>query len=389
MTEPLHTPAGQPVQTATGRRSFTIGLPACESDNRFPLTPEAAQQLCDNGFGIRLESGAGDVIHYADSAYSRRGVSIVDRRAAFACDIVILMSPPRPADVALMRRGAMLLTMAAPCAGDAATCRALLGRAIVTIALDLIADRQGNRPFADILSEIDGRAAMVIAASMMADISGKGILPGGVSGVTPCEVTIIGSDIAGRAAARSAAGLGAVVRMFDDDTYSLRDAIREPGQHIIGSTLHRSVLTRALASADIVIVTGGCPGPVIGADDLRGMKAGVIAIDLQRDNPAGAFATLHQVRLDRVSRRDIPADTRVCLRNTGNAVPRTAAMALSDTLLTMLRDVVSCEGVTNALKLSKGLQGAALTFLGKATDERVARAAGVRHTDINLFLQFS
>lgn len=389
MTNHNPTPAEQQQATATARRSFTIGLPRCDADNRFPLTPEAAQQLCDSGFEIRMERGAGDTIHYNDAAYTRRGVQITDRAPALRCDIVVTMVPPSVRDVADMRRGAMLLTMSSLHCTPAPVWRALVGNAIVTIALDMITDSRGNRPFADILNEIDGRAAMVIAASMMADVQGKGILPGGVAGITPCEVAIIGSDIAARAAARSASGLGAIVRMFDNDTYCLREAIQELGQQVIGSTMHRSVLSRALATADVVIVTPGGHDTVIDAEDMRGMKAGVISIDLQRSSRTGAFVSLPQVWLDSVSRRDIPGDTRVCLRNTGNAVPRTAAMALSDTLLTMLRDVVSCEGVTNALKLSKGLQGATLTFLGKATDEAVARAAGLRHTDINLFLQFS
>ena len=384
------TPTPQPCEakTAGGRRRFSIGLPACAHDNRFALTPEAAGQLIENGFIVKMQQDAAMVIHYTDHAYSRRGVMIVTREEALKCDIVIHPSLPAISDVASMRRGAMLLTMSSFGPEHREVYRRLLDRAVVTIALDLITDSRGNRPFADILSESDGRAALVIAASMMADIHGKGILPGGISGVIPCEVTIIGSDIAARAAARSASGLGAIVRMFDNDTYCLRDAMQQLGQQVIGSTLHRRVLDSALATADMIIVTSSCGDLTIDAEAMRGLKAGVIAMDLRRAG-RDTFTSLPEADLSRISVRDIPVDVRVCLVNTGNAVPRTAAMALSDTLMTMLREVVSCEGVTNALKLSKGLQGATLTFLGKAVNPLAAKSAGVRHTDINLFLQFS
>lgn len=382
-------PQPQPAPAATARRRFSIGLPACAADNRFPLTPEAAGQLVDAGFVIRMQSDAAAPIHYGDDTYARRGVDITDRAAALRCDIVIHTAPPSLRDIDDMRRSAMLLTLSSPHTTPPEVYRRLIARGIVTIALDLITDDAGNHPFADILSEIDGRAAMVLAASMMADARGKGILPGGIAGVIPCEVTVIGSDIAARGAARSASGLGAIVKMFDNDTYRLRDAMQQLGQHVIGSTLHRRVLDTALRTADIVIVTPGCNSVTIDADTMAVMKAGVITFDLTRGTPAGAFASLPQVFLDSPGSSRIPLDRRVCIRNTGNAVPRTAAMALSDTLLTMLRDVVSCEGVTNALKLSPGLQGAALTFLGQATNADVARAAGVRHTDIKFFLQFS
>ena len=142
---------------------------------------------------------------------------------------------------------AMLLTLLHPSMQDPATIAVLLKRSITAIALDLVEDRRGMTPFADILSEIDGRAAVALASSMLADpTAGKGILLGGVTGIVACETTIIGSGIAACAAARSAAGLGATVRMFDNDVYSLRRAIRELGQQVIGSALHPHVLHNAL-----------------------------------------------------------------------------------------------------------------------------------------------
>ncbi|MDE5929885.1 MAG: alanine dehydrogenase, partial [Muribaculaceae bacterium] len=122
------------------------------------------------------------------------------------------------------------------------------------IALDLIENSDSRKPFADILNEIDGRAALAIASSLLADsVHGKGILMGGVAGIVPCEVTVLGSGFDALAAARTAIGLGATVRMFDNDSYSLREADRMLGPAVITSAMHPRVLVSALRSADVVV----------------------------------------------------------------------------------------------------------------------------------------
>ena len=190
---------------------------------RYSRGPEGAAILTERGYAVKIEAGAASALHFTDAAYLRAGASAAPRREVLAADIVISLTPPRPADITAMRRGAMLLTMLRPEAQTREGVRALLDRHIIAIALDLVEDSEGNTPFADILSEIDGRSAIVGAAAMLATpYGGKGILLGGVAGIVPCEVTILGSGIAARAAARSAFGLGAMVRMFDNDVYSLR-----------------------------------------------------------------------------------------------------------------------------------------------------------------------
>lgn len=191
MTDNIQTPTAQeqPVATATGRRLFSIGLPRCcdPAERRFPLTPEGAAMLVEQGFDVRIESGAAATIHYTDNQYAAAGVRVTDRDETLGCDIVMHLAPLTPSDIRKMRRGAMLLTLSAFCRLTSPTIEALLNRHIITVAIDLIRDDRGNRPFADILSEIDGRAAMARASSLLADsVHGKGILLGGVAGIVPC-----------------------------------------------------------------------------------------------------------------------------------------------------------------------------------------------------------
>lgn len=386
------TPMEQPASVATIRRRITIGLP-CNNDaseQRFPLTPEGVNRLIEKGYVVRIEHGAANSIHYTDNAYTRQGAEMTDRQGVLLSDIVINLSIPTPADVKCMRRGAMLLTLQCPDQEHSDTITEMQHRAIVGVAVNNISDEQGNMPFADILAEIDGRAAIAIAASILANSQvGKGILLGGVAGLNPCEVTVIGSGIAAIAASRSALGLGAIVRMFDDDVYSLRAAARDLGAGVIVSSLHERVLTSALRTADVVISTPIQSTLSLGAEVVDIMKKGVVTFDLAARH-GETFPSIPTVDLaTAVDGLNTSYNKRVCYVNTGSAVPRTAAMALSNTFITMLDSIITCEGLTNALKLTPGLRKGVYTFLGKVTNPQVAKAARCRFTDINIILQLS
>lgn len=385
-------PQEQPVSTASGRKRISIGLPRNidTSERRFPLTPEGVSRLIEKGYVIKIEHEAASSIHYSDNAYSRQGAELTDRFSTLACDIVINLSTLAPYDIKKMRRGAMLLTLLYPDKLHADSIMEMQRMAIVGIAVNNIADDHGNLPFADILAEIDGRAAIATASSLLADANtGKGILLGGVAGLNPCELTVIGSGIAAIAASRSALGLGAIVRMFDDDVYSLRAAVRDLGPGVIASSLHEKVLMSALRTADVVISTPVQSKLSIGTDMVDIMKKGVVTFDLNAIH-GRIFPSMPTVDLaaatDSTCRH---AGKRVCYVNAGSAVPRTAAMALSNTFITMLDSIITCEGLNNALKLTPGLRRGVFTFLGKVTNPQAAKAAGCRFTDINIFLQLS
>lgn len=383
------TPSERSEAVVADRRKFSIGLPESISggENRFPLTPEAVSALVERGFAVRMERGAARSIHYPDSRYECSGAEIVERPEALGCDIVIHLAPLSVADVELLRRGAMLLTFLRGKKYTSATVKSLLRRSVISVALDCVKDRLGHRPFADIMAEVEGRAVISVASSLLADAEiGKGILLGGITGIVPCEVAVFGSGLAAIAAARSATGLGAQVRLFDDNVYSLREALHQLGPSVVGSALHGHVVEGALRSADIVISTEMERPYPIDRDLAETMKKGVLAFDLT-GNPGDAFPSLPVVDL---SYGRMPGQgRRYCYVNAGCTVPRTSAMALSDTLMSMLGEILTSDGVTNALKLSPGLQAGVLTFLGRAVNPEFARLAGMRPLDLALFIQMS
>lgn len=388
------TPSPQPSAPATARRSVSIGVPAScsKAERRFPLTPEAAGILVEQGYEVRIETGAASCINYSDSSYTRAGARVVEREEALRCDVVLHLAPLSRIDASRLRRGTLLLTLFHPAEQSPDALAVVLNKGVVAVALDLLEDRRGNKPFADILAEIDGRAAIAIASSLLADPArGKGILIGGIPGIVPCEVTIIGSDLAAEAAASSALGLGAMVRMFDSDIYRLRDALHRLGCGAVGSALHPHVLESALRSADIVVGTSLSSPIELGSDIVAIMKRGVIAFDLSHNGHC-IFPSMPTVDLASAPSHSCSSPHepgRVCYINAGNAVPRTAAMALSNTFISMFSDIMACDGLTNALKIMPGLRKAVYTYLGRPVNRHIADLLGMRHVDINFFLQFS
>lgn len=378
----------QMLPTAEARRSLRIGLPACQAtgERRFPLTPEAAGVLVGNGFALRIEHGAGESIHYPDSKYASEGAGLTDRTQVLGCDVVISLAPLEPSEIKLMRRGAALLTLSKGRPWSPQSLHALMERHVTMIALDLIADADGHTPFADILAEVDGRAAIAVASAIMSNPDhGKGILLGGISGVSACEVTIIGSGLAATSAASAAMGLGAVVRIFDNDLYSLRRARRIIGEGMNGSTLHPRVLHNALRTADVVVATPMEHPFRFDREDLATVKRGVVLLDLT-DALGSAFPSLPAVDACSVQR---PAGCGSCIVNVGSSVPRTAAMAISDAMLTLLGNIAAEGGVTDAMRSDAGLRRAACIYAGKAVNPSIARVAGTRAVDISIFLTLS
>lgn len=386
------TPMEQLSMVDTVRRNISIGLPACcdLDERRFPLTPEAVNRLIEMGFAVKMQSGAADVIHYEDNQYQSNGATIVERDEALKCDVVIHLAPLSSCEVRKMRRGAMLLSMLQNGSQPRDTIMALTDNHITAVAIDLVEDEQGNKPFADILAEIDGRAAISVASSLLADAQvGKGILLGGVAGVVPCEVTIIGSGIAACAAARSAVGLGATVRMFDDDVYRLRRAMRELGPMVISSALHPNVLHNALRSADIVVATPMRTPYSLGRDEVSIMKRRAIVFDLKNEGSnAPSIAMISYDLAQSYSSHNL-GDNRMCFVNVGQTVPRTAAMALSNAIITLLCDMVRVEPRMISSHLQKGVQRGAYVYMGKVVNKSIANKLGMRYVDISLLSQLS
>lgn len=365
-------------------REVTLGLPSGVpfGDGRFPLTPEGAARLTDMGVRVSIERNAGLPIHYDDQAYMRAGASIVSRPEVLRADIIVSPAPLTPREAASLRRGSLLITLSRALMASQALPAALLRAGVNVMAADLISDGS-HRLVADILHEIDGCASIALASAMMTDpIYGKGILLGGVTGIVPCEVTIIGSGMGAIAAAHNAIGLGATVRMFDNDLYSLRKASRVLDFKPIASSIHPKVLLSALRSADVIIVTPTKTPFGLAPTDVDILKQRVPVFDLT-DRPGYAFPGLAPVDLSTAAASSLTAsDRRICYYNVGCRVPRTAAMALTNALTGNFETLR--EAHSSPASMPPSLRGAMMLYWGKCVNPALARFIEAPCFDINI-----
>lgn len=374
----------QAVKIEPELHEITLGFPSglASGESRFPLTPEGAAQLTEQGIKIRIEKGSGAAIHYSDAAYLRTGAELTSRAETLHSDIIISLAPLTPAEAATIRRGTLLITLSSSIAGNPQTARALMRARVNVLAADLITDGE-HRLVADILHEIDGCASLAIASAMLTDpVYGKGILLGGVTGIVPCEVTIIGSGMGAIAAAHNAIGLGATVSMFDNDLYSLRKAGRVLDHKPVASALHSRVLRSALHSADIVVVTPTSQPFTALLDVIDIMKERALVFDLTA-HPGTAFPSLSLIDLGHTSSTQLQASaSRACYFNVGCRVPRTAAMALTNAITGNVAAIK--EAWTNPAYMSRQMRPAMMLFWGKCVSQQLSRELQTPYFDFNI-----
>lgn len=374
----------EPLAEPTLKRQITLGLPSGlpRGERRFPVTPEGSAQLADRNIAVKMERGAGEPIHYPDSAYARAGVNICERTEALRADIIVSPAALSEAEARTLRRGTLLITLLSAVTGNKQYAKALLDAGINVVAADLI-NHEGHRLIGDILHEIDGCASIAIASALLTDpIHGKGILLGGVTGIVPCEVTVLGSGMGAIAAAHNALGMGATVRMFDSDLYSLRNASRVLNHIPIASAPHPRVVSTALKTADIVVVTPMRSPLVFGPEEISQMKRRAMIFDLTA-TAGSTFPSIPVTDLATPALRTVEATgARVCYTNVGCRVTRTTAMAMSNALVANIDAVTSSLG--SLAEIPSAMRPAMVMFWGKCMNPTCAEILGIRALDINL-----
>ena len=364
-----------------------IGLPkeTGEKEKRFVLTPEAVALLVSAGYRVIIESMAGIGINYSDFLYAEAGAEVAGRADVFMADIVLKISPLQPDEAILLKPGAAVISMLQPQYQKPEVLQLLMQKKAVALAFDKIRNEEDRCPFADCLDEIDGHAAIVVAAGLLTNLyGGKGILLGGIPGVAPAEVVVIGAGLGGRAALRMARGLGAAVKLFDENISRLRTALDECGQPLFTSNLHPHVLTNALRSADVVIGTSCDMSCQLSEQMVQQMKKGALLIDLCIDK-GGCFETSLCSDKPKDAVFEKYGVLHYCLSSVGSAVARTASMALSNLFVPILLDIGSCRSVGNMMKQDVGFRDAAYVFNTKVVNRDMAQRFNLPYCDMSLF----
>ena len=384
-------PQEEMLQISERTSELVIGIPKEESfqEKRVALVPEAVALLVARGHQVLVESGAGAQAHYQDSDYSESGARIVyDRRQVFQTGMVIKVEPPTLEEVALMGMRQTLISALQWTVQSEGVLEALAKKKTTAIAWDFLQNANGIFPLVRAMGEIAGNSSVLIAGDLLAGPEGRGTLFGGVSGVRPTEVVIIGAGTVGEFAARAAIGLGATVKVFDNSPHRLIRLQNALGQRLWTSTVQPSVLQEALKTADVAIGairgTGQRAPLVVSEPMVAGMRRGTVIVDVTIDR-GGCFET------SRVTSHERPTFTELdvihyCVPNMPSRVSRTASKALSNIMAPMLLGFAADGGVEASIRKNMFARSGVYMFNGNVTHHGLAEEAGLGFKDLDLLL---
>ena len=361
-----------------------IGLPKETKDQeyRVALTPAGAAALVGDGHRVLVERGAGAGAGFGDDAYAASGATLVASPAAVfgGADMVVKVKEPLEPEFVYLRPGLVLFTYLHLAAAQEAA-RALLDGSVTAIAYETVAGSDGSLPLLTPMSEVAGRMAGQVGAHYLERPSGgSGRLLGGVTGVPPARVAVLGAGVVGTNAAAAALGLGAHVTLLNRGVDRLRHA-----EDVLGGDLETVVMTPAavegvVADADLVVgavLTPGAAAPkVVTRDTVARMRSGSVIVDVAVDQGGCIETTRPTSHSDPVYVVD--GVIHYCVTNMPGAVPYTSTVALTNATLPYIRAIAK-RGVADAMREDPGLAAGLNAHAGAITHPAVAEALGVTY----------
>ena len=376
----------------TRKRKLFIGLPKETSlqENRLGLTPEAVLHLVTEGHEVMLESGAGEPSKYSDHDYSEAGATIAySTEEVYKADIILKVAPPMMDEIEFMRPGQTLISALQMGTMTPEFINALARKKVNAIGFELIKDPSGARPVVRAMSEIAGSTVMLVAAEYLARSNeGKGIILGGITGVPPSQVVILGAGTVAEYAARAAIGLGAEVKVFDNHLYKLRRLKHNLGTQLYTSTLDTFALSQQIRRADVVIgalaVEEGRIPFMVPEQMVASMAAGSIIIDISIDQ-GGCFETSELTTHSKPVFRKYDV-VHYCVPNIASRVPRTATNALSNIFTPILQDISQQGGINEALFTNEHFRSGVYIYKGSLTNAAIAKKFNMRYKELGLLI---
>jgi alanine dehydrogenase len=385
-------PQEETLEIGKQSKRLVIGVPkdSDESESRVPLTPEAVELLVGWGHEIVIEREAGKLANYSDHDYSEKGAQIVNTtEEVFKCQIILKVSPLLTREIEMLSENQVVMSSfhLTPTAGQ--LLKGLMHKKTTAIAFESIRDEDGAFPVVRAMSSIAGSTSILVAAEYLSNVNeGKGVMLGGVSGITPTEVVILGAGTAGEFAARAALGLGANVKIFDDSIKRLMELQDILGQRLYTSIFHKQVLERVLKTADVVIGTilpEDTKGRlVISEDQVKLMKKGSVIIDLSIDK-GGCFET-SEARNHKDPAYVKHGVIHYCVPNITARVARTSSIALSNVFTPLIAEIAETGSVKQHLKEDTGLRHGVYIYNGILTNSYLGNLYNIPSRDINLLM---
>jgi alanine dehydrogenase len=382
----------QMLEVRKRRHAFFIGLPKEISlqENRISLTPDAVALLVNNGHDVWVETKAGLGSKFTDKDYSDAGAKIVySPQEVYQADVILKIEPPTMEEIELMHSGQTLISALQLGHLKVECLQSLLKKKVTALAYEFIEDKVGGMPIIRAMSEIAGSTVMLIASEYLSTANnGKGIILGGITGVPPTKVVIIGAGTVAEYGARAALGLGAEVQIFDNHIYKLRRIKHLLGMQVYTSTIDTITLSHTLKSADVVIgalrAEKGRARHVITEEMVSQMKPDSLIIDLSIDQ-GGCVETSEITNLSKPVFRKYDV-IHYCVPNVASRVAHTATTALSNIFTPTILRAAEEGGVEAMIFSHKWFMKGVYTYKGGLTNEHVARKFNLKYKNIELLL---
>ncbi|BDB53254.1 alanine dehydrogenase [Flavobacterium ammonificans] len=384
-------PQEEKLEISKQKSELFIGIPkeTSHQERRICLTPDAVNSLTYQGHRVMIESGAGESSSYSDKEYSDAGAEVTqDPKRVFGCPMILKVEPASLAEIEMMNQNTIIISAIQIKTRNKAYFEALSKKKITALAFEFIKDEDGTYPAVKSLSEIAGTASILIASELMiANQFGKGLLFGNITGVPPTDVVILGAGTVGEFAAKTAIGLGANVKVFDNSITKLRRLQNNLNQRIFTSTIQPKSLLKALRRCDVAI--GAMRGiercPIVVTETMvEHMKKGAVIVDVSIDT-GGCFET------SEVTTHEKPTFIKnnvvhYCVPNIPSRYSKTASLSISNIITPYLMQIAEDGGIESAIRCNKGLKNGVYMYHGILTNKAIGDWFGLTNSDINLIV---
>jgi alanine dehydrogenase len=364
-----------------------IGLPkeVKDNENRVGLTPAGVKALTDGGHSVLIQKSAGDGSGISDSEYTQAGGQIVDTAAeAWSGEMVVKVKEPIPSEYGFLRENLLLFTYLHLAPARELT-KALLDSGTIGVAYETVTNDKGQLPLLTPMSEVAGRMSVQIGAYYLEKVNGgRGVLLGGVPGVAPARVTILGGGVVGTNACKMAVGLGAAVTMIDRDMDRLRYLDDIFGSRIRTLASNPYTVSESVAESDLVVggvlVPGAAAPRLVTRDMLKTMPQASVIVDVAVDQ--GGCIETTKVTTHSNPTYFVDGVLHYGVANMPGAVPRTSTFALTNVTMPFAVRLAKF-GVVEAIKRDPHLKHGVNTYKGKCVYEAVAQDQGIEYTPID------
>jgi alanine dehydrogenase len=369
-----------------------IGIPKeiAFQENRIALTPDAVGVLVANGNMVTIEHNAGERSHYSDKDYAEAGAQIVyDRAAVYQCPILVKSAPPVEEDIPLLQLNQIIISPIHHSALKKEIIEQMMAKRITALSFENFKDDSGTYPIVRSMSEIAGSAVMLIAGQYLSSFNeGKGVLLGGISGIPPTKVVIIGAGIVGECATRNALAMGASVKVFDNNIYRLKQMQNNLGQRVWTSVLEPRILAKQLKTCEVAVGAlsneyGRAP-VVVTEEMVAAMRPNSIIIDVAIDR-GGCFETSELTSYEEPTFLKHGV-IHYCVPNIPSGFARTASQAISNVLMPLLLEISDEGGLEEMIWHKFNVREGVYLFKGSVTDIYISQKFDLKYTDLNLLI---